>query len=38
MRLLRDKIIDSEEAYSKCVNKSKFREFLSEPPQDFTEV
>jgi twitching motility protein PilT len=38
MRLLRDKIIDPEEAYSKCVNKSKFREFLSEPPQDFTEV
>jgi twitching motility protein PilT len=38
MRLLRDKIIDPEEAYSKCVNKNKFREFLSEPPQDFTEV
>jgi twitching motility protein PilT len=38
MRLLRDKIVDPEEAYSKCVNKNKFRDFLSEPPQDFTEV
>jgi twitching motility protein PilT len=38
MRLLRDKIIDPEESYSKCVNKNKFRDFLSEPPQDFTEV
>jgi twitching motility protein PilT len=38
MRHLSNKIIDPDEAYSKCVNKSKFREFLSEPPQDFTEV
>jgi twitching motility protein PilT len=38
MRFLRDKVIDPEEAYSKSVNKAKFRDFLSEPPQDFTEV
>ncbi|MFW6235859.1 MAG: type IV pilus twitching motility protein PilT, partial [Desulfovibrionales bacterium] len=38
MRLVRDKIIDPEEAYAKCVQKCKFREFLVEPPQDFTEV
>ncbi|MCF8104080.1 MAG: type IV pilus twitching motility protein PilT [Desulfohalobiaceae bacterium] len=38
MKLLTADIIDSEEAYNKAVNKSKFREFLAEPPQDFTEV
>ncbi len=31
-------IIDPEEAYTKCVDKSKFRHFLKEPPSDFTEV
>ncbi|WP_457572325.1 type IV pilus twitching motility protein PilT [Desulfovulcanus sp.] len=38
MQLLRQKIISPEAAYNKAVNKSKFRQFLSESPQDFTEV
>lgn len=38
MKHLQKKIIDPEDAYNKAVNKSKFRDFLSEPPQDFTEV
>ncbi len=38
MKLLQKGIIDAEQAYNKAVNKAKFREFLREPPQDFTEV
>ena len=38
MGLLRAKHIDPEQAYNKAVNKSKFRDYLPEPPQDFTEV
>ncbi|MCF8029292.1 MAG: type IV pilus twitching motility protein PilT [Desulfohalobiaceae bacterium] len=38
MNLLQQQMIDPEQAYLKAVNKSKFREFLREPPQDFTEV
>lgn len=38
MKHLQKKIIDPEDAYNKSVNKSKFKDFLSEPPQDFTEV
>ncbi len=38
MKLLQENKIDPEQAYNKAVNKSKFREFLSEAPQDFTEV
>ncbi len=38
MKHLQQRVIDSEDAYNKAVNKSKFREFLAEPPQDFTEV
>ena len=38
MDLLERNIISPEEAYNKCVDKSKFRQFLKEPPADFTEV
>jgi twitching motility protein PilT len=38
MKLLKDGVIDAEQAYNKAAVKSKFREFLAEPPQDFTEV
>ena len=38
MELLKQQMIDPEQAYNKAVNKSKFRELLREPPQDFTEV
>ncbi len=38
MKLLQQKVIDPEQAYNKAVNKAKFREFLKEAPQDFTEV
>jgi twitching motility protein PilT len=38
MNLLQQQMIDPEQAYLKATNKSKFREFLREPPQDFTEV
>ncbi len=38
MKLLEDRIIDPKEAYSKAVNKSKFRDFLSEPLADITEM
>jgi twitching motility protein PilT len=30
--------ISSTEAYMKCVDKEKFRAYLTEPPPDFTEV
>lgn len=38
LKLLTAKIIDPEQAYTQAAVKSKFREFLAEPPQDFTEV
>ena len=38
MKHLQQNVIDAEDAYNKAVNKSKFREFLAEPPQDFTEI
>ncbi len=38
MHLLENEMVDAEHAYNKAVQKSKFREFLREPPQDFTEV
>ena len=38
MKLLEKGIIDPEQAYNKAVSKEKFRQFLSEPPKDFTEV
>jgi len=30
--------IDPNEAYMKCVDKERFKEYLTEPPADFTEV
>ncbi len=38
MNLLQNGMIDAEQAYNKADNKAKFREFLQEPPQDFTEA
>ena len=38
MKLLTAGVIDPEQAYNKAATKSKFREFLVTPPQDFTEV
>jgi twitching motility protein PilT len=38
MKLLQKGMIDPEQAYNKAFTKAKFREFLKEPPQDFTEV
>ncbi|MFP4392395.1 MAG: type IV pilus twitching motility protein PilT [Desulfohalobiaceae bacterium] len=38
MQLLQRDVVDAEQAYNKAVHKSKFKEFLKEPPQDFTEV
>jgi twitching motility protein PilT len=38
MKHLQQRVIDAEDAYNKAVNKSKFRDYLAEPPQDFTEV
>lgn len=38
MKLLTAGMIDPEQAYNKAATKSKFREFLVSPPQDFTEV
>ena len=38
MQLLQQKIISPEDAYNKAVNKAKFRQFLTHPPEDFTEV
>lgn len=38
LKLLTAGIIDPEQAYNKAATKSKFREFLTSPPQDFTEV
>ncbi|MCF8108457.1 MAG: type IV pilus twitching motility protein PilT [Desulfohalobiaceae bacterium] len=38
MQFLKQDIIDAEQAYNKAVNKSSFRDYLAEPPKDFTEV
>jgi len=38
LKLLQDGAISPMDAYNKSVTKSKFREFLAEPPLDFTEV
>ncbi|MFZ7113048.1 MAG: type IV pilus twitching motility protein PilT [Desulfatiglandales bacterium] len=38
MALLVKKIITTEDAYTKAVEKSKFLPFLKNPPSDFTEV
>ncbi|MBW1722119.1 MAG: type IV pilus twitching motility protein PilT [Deltaproteobacteria bacterium] len=38
MELLQKKIISPDDAYSKCVEKSKFLPFLKNPPADFTEI
>ena len=38
MVLLKAGKIAPQEAYMKCVDKEKFRPFLTEPPDDFTEV
>ena len=37
MELLNKKIIDPNEAYSKAVDKKKFKQYLTRPPEDFTE-
>ncbi len=36
--LLKSGKISATEAYMKCVDKEKFRAYLTEPPEDFTEV
>ncbi|NCC23848.1 MAG: type IV pilus twitching motility protein PilT [Deltaproteobacteria bacterium] len=38
MKYLEANIIDAEQAYNKASSKSKFRDFLTSPPEDFTEV
>jgi twitching motility protein PilT len=38
MDLLQRRIIDATDAYSKCVDKSKFLPYLKNPPEDFTEA
>lgn len=38
LELLQKGWISAEEAYSKCVDKNKFRTFLKRPSEDFTEV
>ncbi|RLB19374.1 MAG: type IV pili twitching motility protein PilT [Deltaproteobacteria bacterium] len=38
MDLLKKKIISPDDAYMKCVEKSRFMPFLKKPPADFTEV
>jgi len=38
MELLQKGWISAEEAYNKCVDKTKFRPFLKRPPEDFTEI
>jgi twitching motility protein PilT len=38
MSLLERKIISADDAYTKCVEKSKFLPFLQNPPTDFTEI
>ncbi|MDY7000844.1 MAG: type IV pilus twitching motility protein PilT [Thermodesulfobacteriota bacterium] len=38
MDLLQKQLIDPNEAYEKCVDKAKFKSFLTRPPDDFTEA
>ncbi|HDM76475.1 MAG TPA: type IV pilus twitching motility protein PilT [Deltaproteobacteria bacterium] len=38
MDLLKAGIISGDEAYMKCVDKEKFKPYISAPPADFTEV
>lgn len=38
MGLLEKGIIDPEQAYNKAATKEKFKQFLKDPPQDFTEI
>ncbi len=38
MDLLKAGIISGDEAYMKCVDKEKFKPYISAPPVDFTEV
>ena len=38
MEYLEKRWIDTEEAYNKCIDKSRFQPFLRRPPEDFTEV
>ena len=36
-RLVEGKMIDPNDAYNKCVDKKKFIQYLTKPPDDFTE-
>jgi twitching motility protein PilT len=36
-KLVEKKMIDPDDAYNKCVDKKKFRPYLTKPPEDFTE-
>ncbi len=36
-RLLEKKMIDPNDAYNKCVDKKRFVQYLTKPPEDFTE-
>lgn len=38
MNLLKSGRINANEAYMKCVDKDKFRAYLTESPEDFTEI
>jgi len=38
IELLKKRCISPEDAYNKCVEKSKFRQYLKSSPADFTEV
>jgi twitching motility protein PilT len=38
MDLLTKKIINPDDAYTRCIDKAKFLPFLKHPPSDFTEV
>jgi twitching motility protein PilT len=38
MDLLNKKRISADDAYMKCVEKSRFLPFIKKPPADFTEV
>ncbi len=36
-RLLEGKVVDPNDAYNKCVDKKKFIQYLTKPPDDFTD-
>jgi twitching motility protein PilT len=38
LKLLKEGSISPTDAYNKSVTKTKFRDFLTEPPVDFTEA